>query len=985
MSRRRQAWRARAPRGEPGARSSTTTAMATSICSWPATCRSIRRPRRSRAPRPTAGTTRSPCRAGRSASSAAPTSFIAIAATARSPMYRRRRASRGRAAPRPWCSWAPTGSPGARTGWAQRPRTSTTTGGRTSTWPATARPACSTGTTTMARSARLPCPQAWPSTRAASRWPAWASASATTMRTAGSTSCGPTSPSRCLRCTGTTAAGSRRPSIRAGLGVNRRNVGFGVGFFDFDNDGWKDIFIANGHVYAQLATRTFHITYREPKLLYRNLGTGRFEDVSAKAGDAIQAVNVGRGCAFGDFDNDGRLDVLVNNLDGPPTLLRNECHNGNAWIQIKCVGTKSNRSAIGTRVKVTAGGRSQIDEVMSGSGYYSQNDFRLHFGLGAAAGWRASKLTWPSGAKDALRDLPVNGLVVVEEGRGIVKAGSARVGCVAMRPGRRSRIGIGLRARRRGRGGTGHPVHVTSRRGRHHLHTPVFRHVEQVPDRDHGGRRGAPRLRQRRPPRRVLHERREARRSDAGGQARPTSPMRSTGTACTGRQPDGTFVDVTEKAGLTGMPQNYYGMGVAVGDYDNDGFEDLYVTELRRQHALSQQRRRHVHRRHRPRRRRRERVERERRLLRRRQRRQARSVRHALRGLDVPDEPLLRGEEARLSRVLPSRQLRGRARTSCTTTTGTARSRRLHEGRHRQPERQGPRRGSFADYDRDGFMDIYVANDSVQSFLYHNNRDGTFTEEGLVAGVGFNEDGKTFAGMGVDFADYDNDGQPDIVVTDLSNERYKLFHQNADGSFRDVTNTSGLGGLTLLFSGWSTRFVDYDNDGWKDIFVAQGHVMDTIEKTSPNLQVSAAAAAAAQRVGPLHESRAWRRLHEGLGGPRRGVRRLRQRRRHRRRGEQRRTESRRAAERRRQPAELADDPDRRYDVESRWDRLRGEGGLRFRSDPVVHRQHRRWLLVGQRQAAARRARQRRHRKARRDPLALRSRASDSRTWRHARY
>jgi hypothetical protein len=220
-------------------------------------------------------------------------------------------------------------------------------------------------------------------------------------------------------------SGFEDTGIRAGLGVNRRNVGFGVGFFDFDNDGWKDIFIANGHVYSQLATRTFHITYREPKLLYRNLGTGRFEDVSVKAGDAIQAVNVGRGCAFGDFDNDGRLDVLINNLDGPPTLLRNECRNGNAWIRIKCVGTRSNRSAIGTRVKVTSGGRSQIDEVMSGSSYYSQNDLRLHFGLGSVARVDSVELTWPSGAKETVRDLPVNGLVVVEEGRGIVKGGSA--------------------------------------------------------------------------------------------------------------------------------------------------------------------------------------------------------------------------------------------------------------------------------------------------------------------------------------------------------------------------------------------------------------------------------------------------------------------------------------------------------------------------------------------------------------------------------
>ena len=118
-------------------------------------------------------------------------------------------------------------------------------------------------------------------------------------------------------------------SIRAGLGVNRKYVGFGVDFFDFDNDGWKDIFIANGHVYAQLAGRKLHITYRQPKVLYRNLGNGRFEDVSAKAGAAIRSENLGRGCAFGDFDNDGDVDVIVNNLDGPPTLLRNDGGNRN--------------------------------------------------------------------------------------------------------------------------------------------------------------------------------------------------------------------------------------------------------------------------------------------------------------------------------------------------------------------------------------------------------------------------------------------------------------------------------------------------------------------------------------------------------------------------------------------------------------------------------------------------------------------------------
>ena len=147
---------------------------------------------------------------------------------------------------------------------------------------------------------------------------------------------------------------------------------------------------------------------------------GRFEDVSAKAGAAIAAANVGRGCAFGDFDNDGDVDILVNNLDGPPTLLRNDGGNANNWILITCVGTRSNRSAIGTRVKVTAGERSQTDEVMSGSSYYSQNDFRLHFGLGRATKADTVELSWPSGARETLRNLPANHLFVCHEAKGIV-------------------------------------------------------------------------------------------------------------------------------------------------------------------------------------------------------------------------------------------------------------------------------------------------------------------------------------------------------------------------------------------------------------------------------------------------------------------------------------------------------------------------------------------------------------------------------------
>jgi hypothetical protein len=208
-------------------------------------------------------------------------------------------------------------------------------------------------------------------------------------------------------------------SIKAGLGVNRKYLGFGVGFLDYDNDGWKDLFIANGHVYSQIANKKLHVTYRQPKVLYRNLGNGRFEDVSAKAGPGVRNENLGRGCAFGDFDNDGDVDVILNNLDGPPTLLRNDGGNKNNWIMFKCVGTRSNRSAIGTRIRVTAGEHTQIDEVMSGSSYYSQNDFRLHFGLGRVSKADRVDVTWPSGAKESFANLSANQLYVLEEMKGI--------------------------------------------------------------------------------------------------------------------------------------------------------------------------------------------------------------------------------------------------------------------------------------------------------------------------------------------------------------------------------------------------------------------------------------------------------------------------------------------------------------------------------------------------------------------------------------
>jgi hypothetical protein len=143
---------------------------------------------------------------------------------------------------------------------------------------------------------------------------------------------------------------------------------------------------------------------------------------------------------------------------------------------------------------------------------------------------------------------------------------------------------------------------------------------------------------------------------------------------------------------------------------------------------------------------------------------------------------------------------------------------------------------AFADFDGDNLTDIMVANDSVRQSLYHNKGDGTFEDVALLAGVGYDENGKTFAGMGIDAADFDNDGQPDIFITALSNETYPLYRNNGDMSFTYVTQTAGVAQITLLYSGWGTRFVDFDNDGWRDIFVAQSHVLDTIEKTASYLK-----------------------------------------------------------------------------------------------------------------------------------------------------
>jgi enediyne biosynthesis protein E4 len=208
---------------------------------------------------------------------------------------------------------------------------------------------------------------------------------------------------------------------QAGLAAATANVGWGAGFQDFDNDGWRDIFVTTGHVYPQVSGRGLMASYASPKVLYRNRGNGIFENVGPDAGPGITQPHTSRGCAFGDFDNDGDMDIVVINMNGSPSLLRNDCVTGNHWIKIKCNGVKSNRSAIGTRVKVVTGTHSQVDEVMSGASYLSHNDFRLHFGLGNARQADLVEVRWPSGLVERFERVTANQLVYIQEGHGIIR------------------------------------------------------------------------------------------------------------------------------------------------------------------------------------------------------------------------------------------------------------------------------------------------------------------------------------------------------------------------------------------------------------------------------------------------------------------------------------------------------------------------------------------------------------------------------------
>jgi len=293
---------------------------------------------------------------------------------------------------------------------------------------------------------------------------------------------------------------------------------------------------------------------------------------------------------------------------------------------------------------------------------------------------------------------------------------------------------------------------------------------------------------------------------------------------------DGTFEDVTEKAGLAGSG---YSTGVAVGDYDNDGFDDLFVAGY------------------------------------------GHSTLYHNNGdgtfTDVTASAGVAGSGWATSAAWVDYDNDGRLdlvvarymewdfddiycghreqgyRSYCHPDAFKPASVLLYHndgnGKFTEVAQKAgmgkPGKGlglAIADYDHDGWMDILLANDSIPEFLFHNKGNGTFEEVGLVSGIGLDSSGGTFAGMGVDFADYNNDGWPDAIITDLANQKYALYTNARDGTFEYSTLSAGLGAISLAHSAWGVRFVDYDNDGWKDLFLVQSHVMDTIQLEQPHLR-----------------------------------------------------------------------------------------------------------------------------------------------------
>ena len=202
--------------------------------------------------------------------------------------------------------------------------------------------------------------------------------------------------------------------------TSRPYVGWGTGFFDIDNDTWLDLLVVNGHVYPQMDQISSGMGYRQRKLLHINLGDGSFCDAATLAGTALQEQRASRGAAFGDLDNDGHIDVVVGDLDRDRQFLEMSGGDGNHWITLELAAVKGNPLAIGARVKINAGGITQTEEIRSGGSYLSQNDLRVHFGLGKAVKADSIEIRWNSGAVEVLKDVAADKFYSVLEGSGIV-------------------------------------------------------------------------------------------------------------------------------------------------------------------------------------------------------------------------------------------------------------------------------------------------------------------------------------------------------------------------------------------------------------------------------------------------------------------------------------------------------------------------------------------------------------------------------------
>jgi len=208
-------------------------------------------------------------------------------------------------------------------------------------------------------------------------------------------------------------------TVTSGLGVETRFIGWGAGIVDLDNDGFPDLFIATGGVFPEIEKALGRYPMKTPRVIFRNLGDGHFEELIDDVGPGINAAHCSRGCAFGDFDNDGDMDVLIVNLNEPPSLLRNDVTGGNTWLKVKLIGVKSNRGAVGARVIAHYGGKLQAQEVLSQSSFYSASDSRLHFGLGTAT-TADLEIRWPNGMREEVKKVAADQLVVIKEGSGIV-------------------------------------------------------------------------------------------------------------------------------------------------------------------------------------------------------------------------------------------------------------------------------------------------------------------------------------------------------------------------------------------------------------------------------------------------------------------------------------------------------------------------------------------------------------------------------------